>query len=74
MKIIATVHDATLAVHMGCAVESESVILTEIDDSKLPVSVRRYFKFRHRTGNHLTLSLSFDPDCPLPDEQEADNE
>ena len=69
MKIIATVHDGTYAVHIGGGVESQSVVLAEIEDSKLPALVQTYLKYRRGHNNYLSLSLSF----ALPDANEADD-
>lgn len=42
MKIVATVSDGNLALHLGLSVEHESAII-EIPDDKIPAIVKRYF-------------------------------
>jgi len=69
VKIIATVYDGTNAVHIGGGVESQSVVLADIEDSKLPALVQAYLKYRRGHNNYLSLSLSF----ALPDAKEKED-
>jgi hypothetical protein len=61
MKIVATIHDAGMAINVGGSVLSESAII-EIKDSDVPLIVEAYLRNRkvaRDSDGHTYQTLSF---------------